>query len=98
MYLILNQDGEKTRGEAYSKVPYESNSETDAVVETTEEDLAKIFEEAKASGGELNGSDASIDSAIEDPLGFLDYLILDSNGAIAFDDAYTRETPDSTSA
>ena len=33
-----------------------------------------------------------------DPLGFLDHLILDTEGAVAFDDGYVREQPGPTTS
>jgi len=100
MELIFTPDDSGTdRVNGYATVPYSSNSEDETVVETTEDDLASIFEQAKSNGETLDGADASIDAAIDAPLAFLDYLILDSNDAIAFDDAHVREQPtDSTSA
>jgi hypothetical protein len=98
MKLIITPDDSGTdRGSGYATVPYSSDSEDETVVETTEDDLAVIFENAKASGGTLDGADASIDSAVDDPLSYIDYLILDSNDAIVFDPDYVREDPTSTS-
>jgi len=54
-------------------------------------DLAAIFEQAKANGKTLAGVDDSIDAAIDDPLSYIDYLILDENDEIAFDSEYVRE-------
>jgi len=97
MYLILNQDDQQKRGAAYATVSYSSDTNDEAVVETTEDDLAKIFEAAKADGGTLDGADASIDAAIDEPLSFLDYLVL-VDGATEFDDGYVRESPDGTTS
>lgn len=75
-------------GYTFDEVPgYKQPVET---VETTEDDLAVIFENAKESSRTLDGADTSIDVAIEDPLSFLDYLVLD-DGEIIFDSGYTRE-------
>lgn len=65
-----------------------SNAE---VVETTESDLAAIFEQAKANGETLDGADASIDDAVEDPLSFIDFLIIEDE-TISFDSKYARES------
>jgi len=95
MELIFEPDDSGTdRGTGYATVDYSSSAEDETVVETTEGDLASIFEQA--NGETLDGSDASIDAAIDDPLGFLDYLILDTEGAVAFDDGYAREQPGPT--
>ena len=99
MKLILRPDESGTiRATGYATVPYSSDSEDETIVETTEDDLAAIFEQAKADGETLDGADESIDAAIDDPLAFRDFLILDSNDAIAFDADYVREDPTSSTS
>jgi hypothetical protein len=95
MYLIIYTDGERSRVGAYSTVPYSSDDETEMVVESSKTDLSAVFETAKTNGEALDGTDASIDAAVGDPLSYLDFLILDSNGTILFDSDYTRQTPTS---
>jgi len=58
----------------------------------------KVVFEPRSSGGTLDGTDETIDAAIDDPLGFLYYLILDDSGSIVFDSDYVRETPDGTTS
>ena len=94
--LFRPGDSGTDRGTGYATVKYASDVQDETVVETTEGDLASIFEQA--NGETLDGSDASIDAAIDDPLGFLDYLILDTEGAVAFDDGYVREQPGPTTS
>jgi len=96
--LFIPDDSGTARASGYATVPYASDAEDETVVETTEDDLAGVFENAKANGGTLDGAESTIDAAVDDPLGYLDYLILDADGAVAFDDSHVRETPDSTSA
>lgn len=99
MELIFTpKDTGTTRATGYATVPYTSDAEYETAVETTESGLAAIFEDAKANSETLDGPDESIDAAIDDPLAFLDYLILDSDDSIAFDSDYVRETPDETQA
>ena len=99
MKLLFRPDDSGTdRGTGYATVDYSSSAEDETVVETTEDALANVFENAKASGGTLDGTDETIDAAIDDPLGFLDYLILDDSGSIVFDSDYVRETPDGTTS
>ena len=87
MQLLFTPDNAGTdRGTGYATVDYSSSAEDETVVETTEEELSTIFETMKSNGEVLDGAEASIDAAIDDPLGFLDYLILDTEGAVAFDD------------
>jgi len=99
MELLSTPDDSGTdRGTGYATVDYSSSAEDETVVETTEDALANVFENAKASGGTLDGTDETIDAAIDDPLGFLDYLIPDGSGNIAFDDGYVREQPGPTTS
>lgn len=74
----------------YARGNYTSSADDETAVSTTEENLAMIFEEAKAAGETLDGADASIDAAVEEPLAYQDFLIL-KNGEIVFDGGYTRE-------
>ena len=98
MQLIFSPDDSGTnRGSGYATVDYSSDSEEETVVETTESDLASIFETAKSNGETLDGADSSIDAAIDNPLAFLNYLVL-VNGTIEFDSDYVRPTPDETKA
>jgi len=90
VHTIFTNDGGENRCTGYTTVPYSSDLENEMVVETTEDDLASIFEKAKAEGGTLDGADESIDAAIDDPLAFRDYLILDIDENIAFNGGYSR--------
>lgn len=94
MQLIFTPDGSGTnRGSGYVTVEYSSDAEDETLVETTEDELAAVFEQAKADGGTLDGVDETLDDAIADPLAYRDYLVL-VDGAVEFDDAYVRETGD----
>ena len=97
MELLFRPDDSGTdRGTGYATVDYSSSAEDETVVETTEDALANVFENAKASGGTLDGTDETIDAAIDDPLGFLDFLVLDEQ--VAFDDGHVREQPGPTTS
>ena len=99
MQLIFTPDDSgTTRARGYAIVPYSSNAEDETIVETTEVDLSTIFEDAKAGGGTLDGAKETIDAAIEEPLSFIDYLILNADGAIDFDDGHIRETSGGTTS
>ena len=94
MYLILNDDG---RGSAVGYDPYAPVRE---YIETTESKLSGVFENANAdtlAGTRDNpdGEDDPIEAAIDDPLAFRDFLILD-DGEIVFDEEYAREGEDET--
>ena len=92
MQAIFTPDESGTnRGSGYATVEYSSDSENETVVETTESELATVFEEASTTGATLDGADASIDAAIEDPLAYLDFLVLEG-GEITFDGGYSRPT------
>lgn len=91
MQLIFTPDGSgTTRASGYATVTYSSDSEEETVVETTEEELAAVFQAASDSGvTQLPETGDSIDAAIEDPLAYRDYLVL-KDGEIVFDEGYTR--------
>jgi len=89
MYAII--DTENTgRMHGFSKVDVSTNNPRFKVVEVTEDELATIFKNAKDSGEILDGADASIDTAIDNPLTYRDYLILEGD-KIVFDAGHTRE-------
>ena len=97
MKLLFRPDDSGTdRGTGYATVDYSSSAEDETVVETTEDELSTIFETMKSNGEVLDGAEASIDAAVDDPLGFLDYLILDTDERLGFDDGYVREQPGPT--
>ena len=99
MKAIFNESDGVKRMTGYTTTEYQSDISGQALVETTEGDLVTVFEEAKNAGETLDGSDASIGEAVEDPLSFRSYLIL-VDGTIEFDADYVRETQpsDQTSA
>jgi len=96
--LFTPDDSGNDRASGYATVEYSSDSEDETVVETTEDDLASIFETAKANGGTLDGAAETIDDAIDDPLSFIDFLILDADESVTFDDGHVRESPDGTTS
>ena len=99
MELLFTPDNSGTdRGTGYATVDYSSSAEDETVVETTEDELSTIFETMKSNGEVLDGAEASIDAAVDDPLGFLDYLILDTDERLGFDDGYVREQPGPTTS
>lgn len=92
MQLIFKTDDSGTsRAIGYATVEYSGDSENETVVETTKGNLTSIFKSAKSNGQTLYGADLPIDAAIDDPLSYVEYLILDTNGSIAFDSDYVRE-------
>jgi hypothetical protein len=89
MYALIDtEDGGRMHG--FSKVEVSTNNPRFDVVETAEDDLVAVFEQAKGDGETLDGADASIDAAIDDPLSFHDFLVL-KDGKMTFDAKYTRE-------
>ncbi|ADD07793.1 uncharacterized protein Nmag_4285 (plasmid) [Natrialba magadii ATCC 43099] len=90
MQLIFTPDDSGTnRASGYATVPYSSDSEEETVAEITEDVLASVFQEAQDNGATLKGADESIDTAVDDPLSYRDYLIL-RDGEIVFDESYSR--------
>lgn len=89
MYAIIDTE-DNGRMHGFSKVEVSTNNPRFDVVETTEDDLVTVFEDAKAADETLDGADASIEDAVDDPLSFRDYLIF-QDGEIVFDTGYARE-------
>ena len=90
MELLFTPDNSGTdRGTGYATVDYSSSAEDETVVETTEEELSTIFETMKSNGEVLDGAEASIDAAVDDPLAYLDYLVLEDD-EISFDESHER--------
>ena len=90
MELLFTPDNSGTdRGTGYATVDYSSSAEDETVVETTEDELSTIFETMKSNGEVLDGAEASIDAAVDDPLAYLDYLVLEDD-EISFDESYER--------
>lgn len=86
---------EKTDGTermtGYATVSYSSSDEGETVVETTQDELASVFQTAADAGvDELAGAGEPIEAAIEEPLRYYDYMILESE-EIIFDTEYTRK-------
>jgi len=95
MELIFKEKNGEVRCIGYSSVSYSSDDGKEIVVQINEDELGNIF--ANSGINNLPKTDESIDAAVDDPLAFRDYLILDSNDAIVFDPDYAREDPTSTS-
>ena len=74
----------------YATTEYKSDISGQTTIETTEDELAGVFQDVKSSGGSLDGAGASIDASIDDPLAFRDFLIL-VDGTIEFDPDHVRE-------
>ena len=91
MELIFTPDDSGTiRSSGYATLSYNSDAEDETVVETTKKELAAVFQAAADSGiTELPETGDSIDAAIEDPISYRDFLVLEG-GEIVFDDVYSR--------
>ena len=90
MELLFRPDDSGTdQGTGYATVDYSSSAEDETAVETTEDELSTIFETMKSNGEVLDGAEASIDAAVDDPLAYLDYLVLEDD-EISFDESYER--------
>ncbi|AYM00283.1 hypothetical protein PhiH1_180 [Halobacterium phage phiH] len=94
MQLLFTPDDSGTmRASGYATVPYSSDNEEESVVETTEEELSAVFQTAADSGVTgLPETGDSIDAAVEDPLAYHDFLVLEGE-EVSFDDAYSRPSP-----
>lgn len=88
IYLIIDENSGRTLG--YARTEYTSSASYETTVQTTQTDLASIFEQAKDEGETLDGADATMDDAIDEPLAFRDYVILEGE-TLAFDSEYVRD-------
>ena len=87
--------GKSGRPVGFSKRQIARQPGYDQTVTTTKQHLADLFQSADAdtlAGTRDNpdGEDDPIEAAIEEPLRFRDFLILE-DGEIAFDEEYVRE-------
>lgn len=86
---IFKSDSSGTdRMVGYARGEYSSSDSQEKIVETTEDDLAEVFD--AASVDTLDGTDESISAAVDGPLTYRDFLVLD-DGEISFDAEYVRE-------
>ena len=91
MQLLFTPDDTGTnRATGYATVPYSSDAENETVVETTKDALSGVFQAAGDKGKTLTGAEESVDAAVEDPVSYRDYLVLE-DGEIDFDVDHTRE-------
>ena len=86
--LIFRDKNGTYRQSGWARYGYSSDVETEQTAATSEDELSAVFEESGVD--ELAGTGDPIEAAIEDPLRFRDFLILE-DGEITFDDEYERE-------
>jgi len=88
MELIFSPDDSGTkRATGHATATYSSDAENETVVETTQGELASIFENSGVDN--LAGTDEPVEAAVDDPLAYRDFLILDA-GEIVFDEIHER--------
>jgi len=88
---IFESDSDGTaRAKGHATIGFSSSLDAETVIETTEDDLTAIFKQAESNGETLEGADGPIGEAIDDPLSFIDYLVLDGD-TISFDSEYVRD-------
>ena len=81
--LLTNNDG---RVKGYVSDLYTAQ-DGESLKETTGDELAGVF--ANADADDLAGTDEPIEAAVEEPLRFREFLILE-DGEIVFDSEYER--------
>ena len=86
--IFLDKNGTH-RPSGWARYGYSSDVETEQTAATSEDELSAVFEQSDVD--ELAGVGDSIEAAIDDPLAYRDFLILDDNGEIQFDEEYERE-------
>lgn len=88
--VLFNLENGRCTGYASERYNHqESNSET--LVQTTKNGLSEVFKESGVD--ELAGTGKPIEAAVEDPLAFRNFLILE-DGKIVFDGEYVYEDGD----
>jgi len=87
--LIFRDKNGTYRPSGWARYGYSSEIKNERTAATTEDELSDVFEQSDVV--DLAGTDEAIEAAIDDPLDYRDFLILDDNGEIAFDDDYERE-------
>jgi hypothetical protein len=73
-----------------------SDNKNETVIETTEADLAALFEQAQANGETLDGTDATLADALTNPLAYLDFISYDETNGLAFNTTYSRPSQPET--
>ena len=86
--LIFRDKNGTYRPSGWARYGYSSDVETEQTAATSEDELSAVFEQSDVD--ELAGTGEAIEAAIEDPLAYRDFLVLE-DGEIAFDDEYVRE-------
>jgi len=85
--IFLDKNG-TYRPSGWARYGYSSEIKNERTAATSEDELSDVFEQSGVV--ELAGTDEPIEAAIEEPLRFRDFLILE-DGEIVFDDEYVRE-------
>ena len=93
--IIFKEKDGVLRSIGYSSVNYSSNDDEEVVVEMAEDELSNIFDEADVN--DLPETGEPVEAAVEDPLRFRDFLVLEG-GEIAFDEEYVRDAHDEDDA
>lgn len=89
MTILMFDDAGRVKAHAKYETDYLKNNEN--IMDVEESELAAVFENAQEAGETLDGTDESIDAAVDNPLRFTDYLV-NANGSVEFDGDYTRDT------
>jgi len=90
--IFLDKNG-TYRSSGWARYGYSSEIKNERTAATSEGELSAVFEDADVDV--LAGTDDPIEAAIEDPLTYRDFLILE-DGEIVFDDEYEREEVEDT--
>ena len=81
-----SDDGREITGVSYNVI----SSSSKELLEVNKAKIADIFAEQE----ELKGADASVDDAVENPGLFVDYLKIDANENVSFDEDHERDELD----
>lgn len=87
---IVNASTSPQRIVGWARNEYQNDADSEQPVDCAEEDITAAFERARDAGHSLAGVDESIDAAVAEPLDYVDYLIVESDGSVAFNADYSR--------
>jgi hypothetical protein len=95
---IIDTSTSPQRIVGWTRAQYSNDSTDEEPVDYAEEEIKAAFERARDASHSLAGVDEPIDAAVAEPLEFADYLIVESDGSLAFNPDYSRGADGSQSS
>ena len=95
MNLIITTSESRRRAVGWARNEYSNDGADEEPVSCAEEDITAAFKRARDAGHSLAGVDEPIDAAVEEPLDYYDYLLVESDGSVVFNADYSRDSDSS---